>query len=110
MFPLSLQLRHEGGESGILADGVQVGITLKERITGEASVSRLLQPLNCQLCLVHPGVGASNEISSVMRGSEAFLFSRTLDLGFGLAMLAGGRQQQGLNTGKRASGVLGILF
>ncbi len=92
MFPLSLQLRHEGGESGIIADGVQVGIALKEGITGEPSVSRLLQPLNCQLCLVHPGVGTSNKISSVMRGSKAFLFCRTLDLVFGLAILAGVRQ------------------
>src|SRR6266705_1772576 len=59
-FPLLLQLSHESNEPLVLPQVVQVGIVLKQRITGEAIIGSGLQPFNRLLRFLEQGVRRSN--------------------------------------------------
>src|SRR5438128_12310094 len=102
--PLLLQLRHESDEPLILSQAVQVGIVLKQRITGEAIVGGELKPFKCLVRFVEQRIGRSNVVSRVMEMLETLPdVDRSLDHLFRFTFLARFGQEHRLNAGHIAA-------
>ena len=69
MLPLLLLRRHERNKAHVLSQVVQVSVTLKKRLTGEALIGGYLQALHRFLWPIYQRVSGSDVIGRVMKVS-----------------------------------------
>src|SRR5260370_17276000 len=72
VLPLLLLIGHELHEARILPDVVQVGISIKERITGKTVFGGHSQVFHGWLRFVHQSVSRSDDVGGVMEMFIAF--------------------------------------
>ena len=111
VLPLLLLIGHELHEARILPDVVQVGISIKERITGKTVFGGHSQVFHGWLRFVHQSISRSDDVGGVM---EMFIAFPDLDGApnslFRTALITGSRCKQGLHAGEQPAGVLRIFL
>ena len=111
VLPLLLLIGHELHEARILPDVVQVGISVKERITWKAVFGGHSQVFHGWLRFVHQSVSRSDDVRGVMEVFIAFSdFDGAPNSLFRSPLITGGGCEQGLHAGEQSARVLGIFL